>query len=189
MGRADEIFARLDEQLAEREDVPIWDGELYLEYHRGTYTGQARQKLRNALSQRLYHAAELYAAMARALLGSEYPRAALDEGWRLILTNQFHDILPGSAISAVYVDAEADYTRLAQIGQGVLDDALDRRRRASGWRRLGRGVQPAPYESADYVVLPTVPGSERAVWWTAAWWRSPRNCFEWLRGAAAGDKP
>src|SRR5437667_4334624 len=104
MGRARDFFENLERDLAQRTDVPVWDGELYLEYHRGTYTGQARQKLRNALSQRLYHAAELYAATARALRGAEYPREALEQGWRLILTNQFHDILPGSAISQVYVD-------------------------------------------------------------------------------------
>jgi len=156
MGRADEFFEQLDAQLADRADVPVWDGELYLEYHRGTYTGQARQKLRNALSQRLYHAAELYAAGARALLGAAYPREALEEGWRLILTNQFHDILPGSAISSVYVDAEADYARLAQIGQGVLDEALDRLADGIGLERESVVVfNPAPFESAGYVVLPS----------------------------------
>src|SRR5262249_30827939 len=117
MGRADEFFDRLDGELANRPDVPVWDGELYLEYHRGTYTGQARQKLRNTLSQRLYHAAELFAATARAQLDATYPRAELDEGWRLILTNQFHDILPGSAISSVFVDAEADYRRSTALGE------------------------------------------------------------------------
>src|SRR5439155_26892431 len=90
MGRAREFFERLEAGLADRTDVPVWDGELYLEYHRGTYTGQARQKLRNALSQRLYPAAELSAATARALLGTAFPRERLEEGWRLILTNQFH---------------------------------------------------------------------------------------------------
>src|SRR5439155_20531116 len=104
MGRAREFFERLEAGLAARTDVPVWDGELYLEYNRGTYTGQAHQKRRNALSQRLYHAAELYAATARALRGAEYPREALEQGGRLILTNHFHDNLPGSAISEVYED-------------------------------------------------------------------------------------
>ena len=89
-------------------DVPVWDGELYLEYHRGTYTGQARQKLRNALSQRLYPRRRAVRRELRARCWVRaYPRQALEEGWRLILTNQFHDILPGSAISSVYVEAEA----------------------------------------------------------------------------------
>src|SRR5207237_225642 len=123
MGRAVDFFDRLSGQLADRSDVPVWDGELYLEYHRGTYTSQARQKLRNALSQRLFHAAELYAATARAMLRTEYPYAQLGEGWRLILTNQFHDILPGSAITQVYTDSETDFQRISAIGQHVLDSA------------------------------------------------------------------
>jgi alpha-mannosidase len=155
MGRADEFFRDVSARLADRSDVPVWDGELYLEYHRGTYTGQARQKLRNALSQRLYHAAELFAATARALLGVAYPREALEEGWRLILTNQFHDILPGSAISSVYVDAEADFQRLSVLGQEVLDSSLDALGGAIDLQQDSLVVfNPAPYVSADYVEVP-----------------------------------
>ncbi len=155
MGRADDFFEGISARLADRDDVPIWDGELYLEYHRGTYTGQARQKLRNALSQRLYHAAELYAATARALLGEPYPRQKLEQGWRLILTNQFHDILPGSAISSVYVDAEADFQQLSAIGQDILDTSV---------ATLGGAIQldrpalvvfnPTPFPSAGYLDVP-----------------------------------
>jgi alpha-mannosidase len=152
MGRARDFFERLEKNLDGRDDVPVWDGDLYLEYHRGTYTGQARQKRRNALSQRLYHAAELYAASARALLGTEYPRAELDAGWRLILTNQFHDILPGSAISEVYEDSEADFLRLSSIGQGVLDQALGELAGAVGLESDALVVfNPSPYPSAEYV--------------------------------------
>src|SRR5207237_8914342 len=106
MGRARDFFERFEHKLAQRRDVPVWDGELYLEYHRGTYTGQARQKRRNVLSQRLYHAAELFATTAHALLHAPYPHDRLEQGWRLILPNQFHDILPGSGLSSVYHDAE-----------------------------------------------------------------------------------
>jgi alpha-mannosidase len=152
MGRADEFFERLERNLEGRNDVPVWDGELYLEYHRGTYTGQARQKRRNALSQRLYHAAELYATCARSLLGAEYPRVALDEGWRLILTNQFHDILPGSAISQVYEDSEQDFVRLSAIGQEVLDSSTQALARAMNLESDALVVfNPSPYPSADYV--------------------------------------
>jgi alpha-mannosidase len=155
MGRADEFFYTISGQLADRSDVPIWDGELYLEYHRGTYTGQARQKLRNALSQRLYHAAELYAATARVLLDRPFPRQKVEEGWRLILTNQFHDILPGSAISSVYVDAEADFQRLSAIGQEVLDDSLASLAGAVDLAEDSLVVfNPTPFASADYVEVP-----------------------------------
>ncbi|GAC1316625.1 MAG: alpha-mannosidase [Chloroflexota bacterium] len=152
MGRADEFFANLETDLAAQAAVSVWDGELYLEYHRGTYTGQARQKLRNALSQRLYHAAELYAATARALLGIEYPRDQLERGWRLILTNQFHDILPGSAISSVYEDAQKDFVELSGIGQKVLDDALAALASAMELTEDSLVVfNPAPFASADYI--------------------------------------
>ncbi|HLZ30660.1 MAG TPA: glycoside hydrolase family 38 C-terminal domain-containing protein [Chloroflexota bacterium] len=164
MGRARDFFERLEAELSSRSDVPVWDGELYLEYHRGTYTGQARQKLRNALSQRLYHAAELYAASARALLGAPYPRHNLEAGWRLILTNQFHDILPGSAISSVYVDAEADYQQLAVLGQTVLDTALQQL--AGGINLDGDALvvfNPAPFPSADYLELPVELGRVQPV--------------------------
>ncbi len=162
MGQAREFFERLDKDFAERTDVPVWDGELYLEYHRGTYTGQARQKLRNALSQRLYHAAELYAASARALLGASYPRERLEKGWRLILTNQFHDILPGSAISSVYIDAEADYQQLAGLGQAVLDTATGSLAGAIGLESDALVVfNPTPFPSGDYLELP--PGAGEGV--------------------------
>ncbi|HEY0583927.1 MAG TPA: glycoside hydrolase family 38 C-terminal domain-containing protein, partial [Chloroflexota bacterium] len=155
MGRADAFFERLDRGLLDRDEVPVWDGELYLEYHRGTYTGQARQKQRNALAQRLYHAAELYASTARTLLGVEYPRQALDEGWRLILTNQFHDILPGSAISQVYEDAQRDYEHAAALGEAVLDTALHGLTDALNLDSDALVVfNPAPYASADYLEIP-----------------------------------
>ena len=154
-GTAGEFFERLDRSLAERADVPVWDNELYLEYHRGTYTSQARQKLRNALAQRLYHAAELYAATARALLGTDYPRHELETGWQLILTNQFHDVLPGSAIGRVYVDAEQDYQRLAAIGQRVLEDSTSVIAAAIDLPNEALVVfNPGPYASADYVEVP-----------------------------------
>src|SRR5205807_3757338 len=157
MGRAREFFERLEAGLAARTDVPVWDGELYLEYHRGTYTGQARQKRRNALSQRLYHAAELYAACARRLLGTDYPRAALDEGWRLMLTNQFHDILPGSAISQVYEDAEVDFLQISKLGERVLDRALTSLSNAVALPADSVLVfNPSPYPLADYVELPDI---------------------------------
>lgn len=154
-GTARGFFERVEHALQQRTDVPVWDGELYLEYHRGTYTSQARQKRRNALAQRLYHAAELYASTARILLGAEYPHAQLESGWQLLLTNQFHDILPGSAISDVYEDAERDFLQVSAIGEQVLDDATAQ---LAGAMRLEREsiviFNPSPYPVDAYVELP-----------------------------------
>jgi alpha-mannosidase len=157
MGRVHGFFERLEQRLATQDpaEIPVWDGELYLEYHRGTYTGQARQKRRNALAQRLFHTAELYAATARALLGTDYPREALDEGWKLILTNQFHDILPGSAISQVYREAEQDFLTVTEIGTHLVDSATSAICEALQLSADALVVfNPSPYPSAGYVEMP-----------------------------------
>lgn len=85
--------------------LPVWRDELYLEYHRGTYTTQARQKWSLARSEALLRTAEALAVVDTAA----YPRARLEGAWRRVLFNQFHDILPGSSIRQVYLDADAQY--------------------------------------------------------------------------------
>lgn len=104
---------------AEYPDAPVWVGELYLEYHRGTYTSQARTKRGNRRAEHALREAELWAATAAVRHGAEYPYDALDRIWQTILLNQFHDILPGSSIAWVHRQAERDYaaatTELAEI--------------------------------------------------------------------------
>lgn len=116
------------EQLADRvkdQDLPVWDGELYLEYHRGTYTSQAASKRANREMEVLYHNAEWLSALADILLNeNQYPAEALNEGWKLILLNQFHDILPGSSIPQVYQDSMADYARAREIGEQAVKTAM-----------------------------------------------------------------
>jgi alpha-mannosidase len=90
-----------------RADLPVWRDELYLEYHRGTYTSQASAKRRNRRSEEMLQTVE-----ALLTIGvSPYPREAIEAAWRLVLFNQFHDILPGSGIREVYEDADLFYDR------------------------------------------------------------------------------
>jgi alpha-mannosidase len=84
---------------------PVWRDELYLEYHRATFTTQARQKWSARHSDALLRTAEALGAVDTAA----YPRAALESAWHRILFNEFHDILPGSGIRQIYVDADANY--------------------------------------------------------------------------------
>ena len=84
-------------------------GELYFQAHRGTYTSQARTKRGNRKSELALREAELWGVAARALAGFAFPTAAMDEAWKTVLLNQFHDILPGSSIHRVYEEAEAAY--------------------------------------------------------------------------------
>ena len=121
-GRAEPFFERLAARVADK-DLAVWDGELYLEYHRGTYTSQAASKRANRKAEGLYHDAEWLSALASTLTGATYPQAELNAGWELILHNQFHDILPGSSIRQVYEDSLADDARAREIGLKALDDA------------------------------------------------------------------
>jgi alpha-mannosidase len=84
-------------------------GELYFQAHRGTLTSQARTKRGNRKSELALREAELWLAAAGMLQGLPTPRAELDEAWRRVLLNQFHDIIPGSSIHRVYEEAEASY--------------------------------------------------------------------------------
>lgn len=105
--------------------VPVWDGELYFEYHRGTYTSQAAVKRSNRKAEVLYHDVEFLSAARDLLCRSQaYPARLLEENWKRILTNQFHDVLPGSGIRDVYRDARALYDTASQQGGAMLADAM-----------------------------------------------------------------
>jgi len=122
LGRVEQFFERLYERVSNNPQLPTWVGELYLEYHRGTYTGQARTKQANRAAELLYREAEWLNAWA-VTLGAENRQAQLDSGWRTILLNQFHDILPGSSIAQVYADSNADYAQVQRIGREVREAA------------------------------------------------------------------
>ncbi len=123
LGHAEAYFDRLAERVA-GQDLPVWDGELYLEFHRGTYTSQAQIKRANRQAEILYHNAEWLSALADVVTGcNAYPQAELNAGWEAILLNQFHDILPGSSIRQVYEDAARDYERVDAAGRRAIERA------------------------------------------------------------------
>jgi alpha-mannosidase len=106
---ADEFFAALEDDARE---LPVVVGELYFEFHRGTYTSQAAVKRANRGSEAALHDAEMLAAVGARVAGLEYPADDLGALWRLLLLNQFHDILPGSSIGEVYVEAHEQLERV-----------------------------------------------------------------------------
>ena len=125
---AGEYFKDLKETVKNTDKyVHTWDGELYLEYHRGTYTSQGYNKRMNRKMELLYRRAEWLSAMQAARKGdlSLAEQEALTEGWKLILTNQFHDIIPGSSIHEVYEDSRKDYAKIEQIAEQVVDHYLE----------------------------------------------------------------
>ncbi|RPJ21849.1 MAG: alpha-mannosidase [Chloroflexi bacterium] len=103
---------------------PVWNGELYLEYHRGTYTTQARNKRANRKSEFLLHDTEFIATLASLHTAYEYPGAQLNEAWRTVCLNQFHDIIPGSSIGQVYEESQQQYAEVTKNVTQLRDEAL-----------------------------------------------------------------
>ncbi len=107
---------------AEITDPPVWAGELYLEYHRGTYTTQAATKLGNRRAEFALRECELWSSLAPR---PHYPGGELDDLWKLLLLHQFHDIIPGSGIHWVYQDTTRDHAHILDETGRLTGDALE----------------------------------------------------------------
>jgi alpha-mannosidase len=154
-GRVDGFFDRIGSP-----DLPVWSGELYLELHRGTLTTQGRTKRAHRRAERDLVAAEA-AWGIEALAGGE-PQASLEPAWRVLLRNEFHDILPGSSIREVNEEAEAELASVAEIAGAAIEEALERL--ATRLEDGGPGVllvnpdlSPRPVRCADPLL--TAPGT------------------------------
>ena len=119
----EDSLARMKANATE-DNIPIWKDELYLEEHRGVHTTKGLLKKLNRYCENLYREAELYSSIA-SLYGFAYPLDKLNEGWQQILTNQFHDSLPGSHITEVFEQLCDLYKGVIAIGEAVRDDALN----------------------------------------------------------------
>ncbi len=104
--------------------LPVWNDELYLEYHRGTATTQSNTKKLHRESEHLFCMAEQLSAIAN-LYDRPYNNMDFLAGWQGILFNQFHDILPGSSIYPVYKDAVELYQKSQEIARHELDNSLE----------------------------------------------------------------
>ena len=120
---AGNFLERLEKKIENNPLLPEWQGELYLEFHRGTYTSISKNKRNNRKSEFLYLDAELMASVDKALCGKPFPKSELHDGWEMILTNQFHDIIPGSSIKEVYDQCDIDYKIIKDKANGIIGDA------------------------------------------------------------------
>ncbi|WP_172193930.1 alpha-mannosidase [Saccharibacillus qingshengii] len=127
-GRADEYFERLERTAAETEAyVHTWDGELYLENHRGTYTSQAWIKKANRHLELALRRTEML-SIAADRLGADASRGdrrQIAEAWEIALRNQFHDIIPGSSIAEVYDDAKEEYREAERLTHSAQQAAIE----------------------------------------------------------------
>ena len=139
-----DFFEDLEQEVSGK-DVPLWCGELYLEFHRGTYTSMAAVKQKNRQCEFLLLNTEALAALALSQ-NAQAALPSLDAAWKLLLLNQFHDILPGSSIEEVYTQAAADYAQLEDICARVCTDLMTQ-------LSSPLGFTPCAPEKADCMVL------------------------------------
>ena len=123
------FFDKVDEEIVE---PAVWVGELYLEHHRGTYTSQAETKNGNRRGELALREAEAWSTIAAEPVDGD----RLDAAWRMLLINQFHDIIPGSGIHWVYEDTRAELAEVRRTADEIADASRDRA------VRLGRHGRP-----------------------------------------------
>lgn len=117
-------FEELEERVIGNKRLPVWEGEFYFEYHRGTYTSMARNKRSNRKSEFMLMDLELLSVLATKN-GMSYPTEELDKLWKNVLLNQFHDILPGSSIKEVYEVTKKEYELIKETGEKLIQERLE----------------------------------------------------------------
>ncbi len=125
IGFAGDVLNHLAETAEHDPKLPVWNGELYLELHRGTYTSIAANKRNNRKSEFAYENAELFSTLGKELLGTPYPQEMLNKGWERILLYQFHDIIPGSSIKEVYDDCDHYYPIIIEAANAASRSVMD----------------------------------------------------------------
>ncbi|XP_061205988.1 alpha-mannosidase 2C1 [Neopsephotus bourkii] len=143
----DQLFSALEKESSQ---LYTWVGELFLELHNGTYTTQAQIKKGNRECERILHDVEVLSTLAMAQgAGFQYPASQLQRLWRLLLLNQFHDVLPGSCIQLVVEDALQYYAEIRRAGAGLQQEAVQ-----SLCREL---LEPEAGNAGSTLVLNTLP--------------------------------
>ena len=118
------------DKLASRKDsqsLPVWKDELYLEFHRGCFTTHADQKRSNRQCEDLLYQAELWSSLAYIVNKRPYPedlKLQLETVWKQTLFNQFHDIIPGTAIGPVYITANEEWENVERTTTQIISNAL-----------------------------------------------------------------
>ncbi|MCB1692648.1 MAG: alpha-mannosidase [Pseudomonadales bacterium] len=158
MEKAADFFPKAE---AASRDLMTWVGELYFEYHRGTYTSQALVKKMNRRLELLVRDVEiLYAQLPM----KDYPAKALDRIWKVILLNQFHDIIPGSSINRVYREAHAQYNAAYEELTALRDVAQNRHAASINTSQMNdpQVIQNTLSWPRETCVL--LPGESRTLW-------------------------
>ena len=117
-GKVADFFKAIDGDF---DKLPVYDGELYYENHRGTFTSQAFIKKNNRRGEIMMRNAEILNVFG----GEEYPAEKMEEAWKILLINQFHDILPGTSIHEAMENTREEYAQLRQLGGELVRKGKD----------------------------------------------------------------
>ncbi len=125
------------EKIVETENLPVWNDELYLELHRGCYTTHGYQKKANRYCENLLYQAELFTCLNFVIdklhlkinsenLIEKYQviKSKIEQSWKGVLLNQFHDILPGTSITEVFDEANQNWSEIIATGEQILQSSL-----------------------------------------------------------------
>lgn len=121
IGHVDDFFKTYH---GKEEELPVWNGEMYYENHRGTFTSQAFVKKNNRKCEYLLTRNELMTSFLEIMNSEDYPKDEIEADWRVLMTNQFHDILPGSSIHEVFEDCKKTYKKLTENLNNIKSDKL-----------------------------------------------------------------
>ncbi|WEV46206.1 glycosyl hydrolase-related protein [Bifidobacterium sp. ESL0690] len=156
-GTPDDLYAKVRHDIVDnaRGETPMYRGELYLELHRATLTAQQDMKRGCRQEESMLRVVE-YLCAAASLKDPDYayPRERLDAIWKTLLLNQFHDILPGSALAWAERQAREEYQRDIRALYAIADEAAAAVHKASPQLPVMR----------DAVVLPVADGDEGEAW-------------------------
>jgi alpha-mannosidase len=125
------------EKIAKTENLPVWNDELYLELHRGCYTTHGYQKKANRYCENLLYQAELFTCLNFVIdklhlktnsvnLIDKYQviKSKIEQSWKGVLLNQFHDILPGTSITEVFDETNQNWSEIITTGKQILRESL-----------------------------------------------------------------
>lgn len=155
MSRAGDFLERVENNFIKNCELtgrtPTWAGELYLELHRGTYTSMAKNKKFNRECEFLCQEAETLSVVDMINCGGSFDEKTLHESWKIILLNQFHDIIPGSSIKEVYDDSDMQYKKIREDVGRIKEEKLE----SIANNIDGHGIMvynPNGFEASGYVL-------------------------------------
>jgi alpha-mannosidase len=135
----------VNEMIRYAKPMNKWVGELYLETHRGVYTSHSRMKYLNRRAENAMREMEIWSTMV-----GNYDRDEARELWRVIMKNQFHDVLPGSAINDVYREVYPEMENVINKGMSLASSAI---KRIAGKGNKCMVFNSLSWDRVDYVTV------------------------------------